>query len=397
MQESLDRQQSASSGEEIEDYSVNIRKYNQEIMTKRKSRHSQSSTKSRVPKTKGFDFPLFPEVHGQKSTKSSLSRAGVVRQSSHQRSRRSRTIVPAKSYNSSTTQRTKDQVSYKRVGSRNSEIVETDDEYTAASSEDEDDIKNTVFRANQKKMMVQQQIIAVEHKDASTQYYEETYSRSVYPLRKETETSTAELDSRRRIPEYNLNNIGLHRNDFIKANNRRPMSHRRHSHKAVQQRIIDNYLAQPKVLIVPIVREGKKPHTPRTPSAYSSGYAAQRRRILRKPWLQQSNLSQKSIPMLRESGIGSSNIRFASGVKIHAFETPDSTESFSSGRMMGNGRRVYDQNKEYGRDYYKNPYTHRPTTRKIKRRPRPTSGKNWRSDETDNPRSSSRQRRPWAI
>ncbi len=383
-------------------------------MAKRKSRHSQSSTKPRVPITKGFDFPLFPEVHGQQSTKPSLSRAGVKSHSSHQKSRHSRSIVPVHSHNSSIIQ-IKEKVSYKRKDSKNIEVVETDDEYTAASSENEEDIKNTVFRKNQKKMIVQQQIIAVEHKDAATQYYEETYSTSLYPPimkemetsastslfppMKETDTSTAELGSRRRRRRHNFKNMGLDReDDYISTINGRPMSHRSRRHKAVQQRMIDNYLAQPKVLIVPIVRESKKPRTPRTATSsyYSSSYAAQRRRILRKPWLQQSNTiqMQKSIPMLRETGIGSSNIRFASGVKIHAFETPDSTESFSSGKMRDGS--TYDQNKgSFSTGYYKNPFTHRPTTRKIKRRPRPTSGKKWRSDET---RSSSRQERPdWHI
>lgn len=368
-------------------------------MMKRKSKHSQSTTKPKVPKTKGFDFPLFPEVPGKKSTKSSLSRAGVERKSSlsrkssHQRYRKSRTIVPSHSFNSSTSHRTKDQVSYKRIGSQNSGIVTSDNEYTEASSEDE--LRNTIFRKNQRKMMVQQQIIAVEHKDASTQYYEETYSTSVYPQNKEI-NSAVEPDSRREIPAYNLNNVVLNRDDYVNANNRRPVSYRSHSHKAVHQRMVDNYLAQPKVLIVPIVREGKKPRTPRSPTAYSSSsYAAPRRRILRKPWLSQpNNLQKAAIPMLRESGIGSGNIRFASGVKIHAFETPDSTESFSSGRMRNSRMRTYDL--KYGREYYKNPYTHRPTTRKIKRRPRsrPSSG---RSYETDNPRSSSRQRPPWGF
>lgn len=150
-------------------------------MDKRKIK-ANPGFKAKVPKTKGFDFPLYPSVRHPQSTspagnfsdgESSQYQAGnTTRMSSTSSSNQS----PTNSNHSAASKLTNGNESENKMNSSSSMKVFVSDGGNESVSSDEELVHNQ-FLSRQRKLLAQTHLVEVDRTDASTQY-EKKHSRS---------------------------------------------------------------------------------------------------------------------------------------------------------------------------------------------------------------------------
>ncbi|ODN06103.1 hypothetical protein Ocin01_00555 [Orchesella cincta] len=303
--------QQSSSEIGLAGYAQDFRKYNEEIYVRAKKTKSsvaksdknrneqrqapsvKPGDKVKLPKLKGFDILQPNTIQGQSI------KVGVMEQKSMRLQKQPEEKTPFAENNNEDDQ----EQDYKKF---NSAKAESSDEYTDYSStegqpETKERVKTAKRRGNNRR---------TDYERPSTSNRKRSQSRD----------DNMNSDPRR-----------------SRRKSKKRTSYRKS--KANEQRILDTYLAQPKVLIVPITRK-----VTRKSSVNLHGRPT--RRILKNKPPRGSD-SQKNLPMLRMSGIGSSNIRFSRNIEVRTFNTNSSGSVRPTSRESSSRRNYEDTYDRY--------------------------------------------------
>lgn len=313
----------SSSGEEIVlDFANDFRKYNKELI---KKKESGSATSSKVPKTPGFDFPLYSPGSKPKGSKPLPARTAA------------RSTVTNKSPSSSKSQRSgADTDKKKQVEQAIRWMHEIHAASPPSSSPSSSSVSNRVSQENLRATEGNNNNKVDNFTEANDNDYTTVYS-------DEEEEEEVDRKRRRRRKQVQSSRQGEYRphsrNTQVQTDESRPPKgdyselgdpgHRRvlrrprplpsviRNSRVQNQRLLDEFLAQPRVLVVPVAKPNK--HIPK---------------INKQRVVHSYQLPKKHLPMIRESGNGngSSNIRFAHGVQIHNYKDPEDEayEDYSS-------------------------------------------------------------------